>query len=167
MDERSKGYLFVGYAPTGYHLWDEEKRKIIITKDVKFEEITTGRNKIQPITTHEEVEEEEENQNLINDIEETKEQNEDTEIQKEQEDKKEEEKIEETSRRSKRKHILPKKYTDYMFLTYQEATTGPDKHEWKKAINEEKKSLQENDTWDIIDFKEKEKRKPLHSKWIF
>lgn len=94
LDERSKGYLFVVYALSGYRLWDAEKRKII-ARDVKFEETTTGRNKMQPMTIHKEVEKEEGNQNLINDIEETEEQNEDTEIQEDQEEDQEEEKIEE------------------------------------------------------------------------
>lgn len=47
LDERSKSYTFVGYAPSGYRLWDAEKRKIITAKDVKFEEtIKTGKEKV-------------------------------------------------------------------------------------------------------------------------
>lgn len=42
LDERSKGYKFVGYAPTGYRLWDEEKRKIRIERDMKFKEQNKG-----------------------------------------------------------------------------------------------------------------------------
>jgi len=35
LDSRSECYKFVGYAPYGYRLWDN-KRKIIIARDVKF-----------------------------------------------------------------------------------------------------------------------------------
>jgi len=36
LDDRSKKYK-LGYAPQGYRLWDIEKRKIIISRDVRFE----------------------------------------------------------------------------------------------------------------------------------
>lgn len=36
LDKRSKSYVFVGYAPLGYQLWDPSKRKIIVARDVKF-----------------------------------------------------------------------------------------------------------------------------------
>lgn len=28
LDERCKKYMFIGYAPVGYRLWDSSKRKI-------------------------------------------------------------------------------------------------------------------------------------------
>lgn len=37
LDNRSKKFQFVGYAPQGYRLWDEEKCKITISRDVRFE----------------------------------------------------------------------------------------------------------------------------------
>lgn len=40
LDERSRKYNFIGYAPVGYRLWDAEKKKIIITRDVQFSERT-------------------------------------------------------------------------------------------------------------------------------
>lgn len=39
LNERNKSYIFIGYAPTGYRLWNKEKRKIKIARDVKFKEI--------------------------------------------------------------------------------------------------------------------------------
>jgi hypothetical protein len=36
LDERSKKYIFIGYASSGYRLWDSNKRKIHIAKDVVF-----------------------------------------------------------------------------------------------------------------------------------
>lgn len=43
LDERSRELTFVGYTPVGYRLWDLQKRKIVIAKDVKFEKINTTR----------------------------------------------------------------------------------------------------------------------------
>lgn len=36
-------------------------------------------------------------------------------------------------------------------ITYRECMQSPDKNKWDKAINNEKKSLEINDTWDIVD----------------
>lgn len=36
LDTKSKKYVHVGYAPNAYRLWDAEKRKIVIARDVKF-----------------------------------------------------------------------------------------------------------------------------------
>lgn len=38
LEKRSKKLMFVGYAPNGYRLWDEIEMKIIITRDVIFQE---------------------------------------------------------------------------------------------------------------------------------
>lgn len=38
LDNRSRKFIFVGYSPKGYRLWDTERRKIIVSRDVKFEE---------------------------------------------------------------------------------------------------------------------------------
>lgn len=52
-------------------------------------------------------------------------------------------------------------------LTYEEAISGPDKEKWLEAINEEKNSLEENQTWDLIDLKKLKEEKPLSGKWVF
>lgn len=54
-----------------------------------------------------------------------------------------------------------------MFLTYSQAITGSDSHKWLQAIDEEKKSLQKNETWEVIDTDKIPKIKPLSSRWIF
>lgn len=47
LDERSKAYTFVGYAPVGYRLWDKEKRKIIVSRNVRFQEKRKKKSKRQ------------------------------------------------------------------------------------------------------------------------
>lgn len=36
LDERSKKYIFVEYAPAEYRLWNPEEKKIKIARDIKF-----------------------------------------------------------------------------------------------------------------------------------
>lgn len=52
LDERSKRYTFIGYASISFRLWDEDKRKITIARDVKFREQTVKKiRKINKIKT--------------------------------------------------------------------------------------------------------------------
>ncbi|EZA52811.1 Copia protein, partial [Ooceraea biroi] len=39
LNKRSKSYKFIGYAQNAYRLWDQTKRKIIISRDVIFDEM--------------------------------------------------------------------------------------------------------------------------------
>jgi len=190
LDSRSENYKFVGYAPSGYRLWDSKKRKIIIARDVKFKlndktnykEEVKYKRKINLIMRLKEDNDdlEEENKNL--DYEENKNVLEDAEneeiLQKElenvednQEDEKEDyskaERIINT-RKIGRRRKLPEKFKDYVYLTYTEAITGTeDRNKWIETINEEKKSLKENDVWEIVNENHILTGKPLHSKWIF
>ena len=47
LEKRSKKLLFVGYAPNRYRLWNQEEKKIIIARNVKFEESRIEENKIK------------------------------------------------------------------------------------------------------------------------
>lgn len=38
LDSKSKKTIFIGYAPNGYRLWDMQARKVILARDVKFDE---------------------------------------------------------------------------------------------------------------------------------
>lgn len=135
LDERSKKYILVGYAQNGYRLWDENQRRIIIRRDVIFE---------APKLQHEE--------NLK-----LKEKNEpviylDTEVDIKQEEIIEEQEdatvdvqnrenidnLETTRTRSGREIKVPKRFEDYVLMTYEEALNSPDNKDWEKAINEEK-----------------------------
>jgi hypothetical protein len=57
--------------------------------------------------------------------------------------------------------------------SYDEAISGPRKHEWKTVILEEAKSIQQNQTFTIIDDLQNNRSdnftatKPIRSKWVF
>uniref|UniRef100_A0A1Y1K7R6 Uncharacterized protein n=1 Tax=Photinus pyralis TaxID=7054 RepID=A0A1Y1K7R6_PHOPY len=57
-------------------------------------------------------------------------------------------------REGKRTRQQPKKYQDYVMLTFEEATNGPEKEMWQQAIEDEKRSLKKNKTWDYVDTSE-------------
>lgn len=51
-------------------------------------------------------------------------------------------------------------------LSYEECVTGPNKQQWKKAIEEEKKPVQKNNTWKLINPEKVRGKEILTSKWI-
>lgn len=175
LDDRCKSYIFVGYAPNGYRLYDEERRKIVISRDVKFKEEITSKNKSAKINIHaeeEQTEKQEEIENNMENISGSEEEYQDADLEIEEEESQEEtqedtQEEQEELGRGKRKRKIPDRYKDYVYLTYIEATTGPDKENWKKAIEEEKKSLEENNTWKTVDRTEAKSKKILSNKWVF
>lgn len=70
-------------------------------------------------------------------------------------------------RKSTRVKKFPKKYNDYVFLTFQQTVTSSEKEKWKEAIRMEKESLKKNNTWKLVDSSEAEGQKILSNKWIF
>lgn len=176
LDDRSKKFTFVGYAPNGYRLYTEikGKGKIIISRDVKFSEMKKPeRNLTRNKTTFEddsteEIEAERDQEEERRDIEEqieSSEEEEDDEIQFE--DARQQIEEQEEYGRGKRAKRPPVRLNDYVYLTYEEAITGPEKENWKKAIEEEKKSLEENKTWKIVDRSEAKNNKIISNKWVF
>lgn len=73
--------------------------------------------------------------------------------------------------RGKREKKLSGKFEgyvfNYIFLTYKEAIEGPEKDLWNKAIEEEKKSLKQNNVWTLVPRMEAKNKKILSNKWIF
>lgn len=184
LEERSKRLYMIGYAPNGYRLWNTEEERIIIARDVKFLGIRTEENKIKEnrsITNKIKFlqlnEESDETQNFENEEDNWEDANEgdgDTEdirTQDRQErrvqDYEDVDKNKDTRRKSSRNKKCPEYLQEYVMLTYKQAVSGPDKQRWEKAINEEKKSLEENQTWEIMDLKKLKGEKPLTGKWVF
>jgi len=44
LEERSKRLYFVGYTPNGYRLWNPKEKKIIIARNVRFQETSLKEN---------------------------------------------------------------------------------------------------------------------------
>lgn len=151
LDPRSKKLTFVGYSLNGYRLWNSESRKLINARDVIFEErkvIPEEKTLINLNQWPEELETTEEEVEIVQD--QTQQIQLDEEI--------------EPRRRNRRP---PVKFNDYVLLTFEEATTGSDKDKWLEAIEEEKTSLMENKTWELIEKDVIQNKKILSSRWVF
>lgn len=181
LDKRSKMVKFVGYTQTGYRLWDSIKKKMIVSREVHFNEEENGNtkqkeNKIKSCVQHEEDldEEHEEIGNIseedlkINEEHLEAEENDEDATSVENNNNITQEQAEErTLRRSHRQTKFPDRYNAYTFLTYEEVMKSKDKKKWMKAIQEEKNSLKKNKTWDLVSINEARGKKCLTSRWVF
>lgn len=190
LEERSKKHFFVGFAPTGYRLWDPIKRKIIIARDVHFNEKNLELSAIKQLNSMDDEDEDSMDDEGTQIIEEENTKERENNVQHELIIKKEENSYdsdgdyedsfehekditrqaslqEEKIRRSERNRKAPNRYSDYAFLTYREAVIGSDRQNWLAAIQEEKDALVKNKTWTLVDADEAQDVKPLTSRWVF
>lgn len=159
LDDRSKKYKMVGYTLNGYRLWDEDDRTISIHKDVVFEEkLEKGTNIMHEREVNEETEDQEEA--VVN------REDEDNDNESTKSEKKEDNSEEIGAERSTR-GVKPKRFEDYVLLTYEEAVSGSDKEKWNQAIKEEKESLEKNKTWTLVERDEVKDKRILSNKWVF
>lgn len=172
LDPRSVKMTFIGYAQNGYRMWDPQKKKVIISRDVVFDEWRKSEKSIENtekligitddrpnVKVYEEIEMNEPTQGNHVGLQE-REGNEDYELEENQirgdED-----------MRPKRERKLPRRFNDYAMMTYHEAITCPEKEEWKSAIEEEKLSLSKNEAWKLVDKNDVGDNKILSNKWVF
>ena len=192
-DERSKKFIFVGYAPVGYRLWDAGKRKIVIARDVVFEEETKTQEKLKYTLIQENSEtdtniDSEDEENRVEELDHEENSDEQSSVTDEEntiveyqekltpktsptstnrENELQQKFTTSTPTRPERKKKCPERYGDYVYLTYQQVVTGYDKLHWKKAIKDEMDSLQKNETWKLIDASQVKGIKPLTNRWVF
>lgn len=165
LDERSTKYQFVGYEANCYRLWDEKKRKIVRARDVVFLEKpqTDDLTNTKAVFYNEEEDDPDEEDATSHDggtdgvaVAVPRSANDGAEPNDGDKD-----------RRPKRATRLPTKYSEYVMLTYAEAVNGPDGENWKKAVEEEKMSLEKNGTWEVVNPEKVKNTKILTSKWVF
>lgn len=184
LDERSKRFVFVGYSPTGYRLWDASSRKIIVRRDVIFNEKrkeTTQEEKKHVRELEEfdeeirertdEEEEEEENTQAQESSEEDDSYANTQETMQSSESEAEDEPADRPTLNQLRKSVRSKKkplrYDEYVMLTYREAVEEPDGIKWKNAICKEKEALKDNSTWELVDREKVGNKRILSNKWVF
>lgn len=134
LDKRSKRYVFVGYASNVYRLWDSDKQKIKIAKDVKFtNKIKETRQKeggrrINLLTDEDEEQKEKCIQQAREEQGDEKDFIDNGKIKNTEEDEKRVQTEQNKVRRSGRKRKQSQKYTDSAMLTYREALAKDDRH---------------------------------------
>jgi len=166
LDMKAEKLRFVGYSlkSKGYRLYNDETRKIVIRRDVVFNEVDFGtdRNEIEAEVELKEMTEVGSNQMEF--------------------------KHEEEPRHSQRQRRQPvrfgfEEYADTLTVEHQvnhvaynvcqitepetmhEALSGEYANEWKAAADSEYKSLIDNQTWDLVSLPEG--RKAINCKWVF
>ena len=174
LDSKTQCLTFVGYGSSfgikGYRLFDERRRKLIIRRDVTFDEANVGQkketvviNELEDIgTVVEPVGEEDVEKSSVSA---TDSESEDDTTQKE----------EKPLRRTRiTAGVPPKRFADEFVYhvgemdeptTMQEALQSDRQQEWIQAADAEYNSLMKNKTWELVKFPKG--RKAVSCKWVF
>lgn len=185
-DSRSKKCRMVGYCANGYRLWCQEEKKIVLGRDVIFEEsrynfnedfykmdsIKSSQDKNPAAAELKRVSTKNEESELFEKA------NEEEVFQNESLQESEPEDMSKTTlRRSSRIKIRSKRLEDYICLAlnaeafiddvpkdYCDIDQRDDKDEWSEAVQEEINSLLDNNTW--IYTKLPEGKRAIDNKWV-
>ena len=169
LDGKSKECIFLGYAceEFGYRLWDPVDKKIIRSRDVIFFEDQT----IEDIKKKVETKQTEEYPVNLELVPLPANQNEGGAGE---DDANEPPIVQPNLRRSARGQIESRIYPsdEYVTLTeggepecYEEAISGEHKEKWTEAMQEEMKSLQDNNTFKLVQLPKG--KRALKNKWVF
>lgn len=181
LDKKSELLAMVGYAPNGFRLWNDHSKEIIISRDVVFDEakfyFRDTNRETESKQLPDEVVVDLPNQHYTEFVPVATNESDEEEFHEVAEDLLEDE-SEISHRRTERIRKQPGWMSEYetSFLTLVSSEEVPQTiHElskrddwvnWKKAIEEELKSLVDNNTWTIVD-KVPCNRKAINSMWIF
>ena len=174
LDDKATKMKFLGYDVNskGYRLGDVKNRRIVISRDVKF--LSDSRAEVD-LTSYRENDDgsgslNEESQD--SDIESVNEEDESSGA-----DEEEVPEVRKSHRSNKGK--LPGHFTDYVLFSkdeedekmeseprnFKEASKPEHEGKWVKAMEEELKSIADNETWELVDLPEE--RSAIGSKWVY
>lgn len=180
MDSKAKKTIFVDYQQDSknYRLYDPGSRRIIISRDVAFDESSIQDNKSMrneakiymkiPTTTQHQERESENESVQENDPSDTndRERNADTSTEIEQAQRHTKLKTLRDRQSIRRPNRYESNYVHYNLpITFQEAVTGPDAEKWIDAVNDELRPHDKNKTWTIIP--RTLNQETIDSKWVF
>lgn len=168
LDFKTKRCIMIGYSVNGYRLWDNAQNKVIIARDVLFNESVVQ----QGISLFDDgIQNVNENESDLRAIVEDKE-TEETGTEKEEQ----KEGCDVPQKRSRNPSSWHSDY-DFSVLALNadaivdvpqdiaDVETSPEKEKWEHAIQEEYKSLMKNETWELV--QPQTEMKILDNKWVF
>lgn len=182
LDKKSIKMLLVGYDHDNYRMYDQNNRKITLSRDVKFEEYFTPEEKQNYTEMRFDVEEKEQSilpspqsksQAQHNATQETSSNEDSMESYEDTDDTYhppkgfhlEQEEQRNITLRPRRNNKVEVNLTELEIPnTYEEAINSANCHQWKKAVAEELQSHENNKTWIIT---ERNEKKPVTCKWVF
>lgn len=176
--KKSVKMLLVGYDHDNYRMYDQNTKKITVSRDVKFDECSTLEEKQSFVEMRVE-QEEKEHSTMPPQRSEFHHQRDVPEEISSDDSMKSLEDIDESyippkgihleqrniTLRPRRDNKLEANFTELEIPnTYGEAMNSPNSHLWKNAVAEELQSHEDNQTWILTDRTEK---KPVSCKWVF
>lgn len=189
LDSKAMKGILVGYSPNGYRVYDPEKQKVRMCRDVKFDEnCFPCKNQSTDVSIEDHEESQCELNNEIKNDDSLQQCDVNNEIRDEVQIPSNEESVDsimnqcsgETSNDCMlRSRKLPKRMEDYELyvaydasryvddvpVNYLEIERRPDAKQWYGAVTREIESIVENETWDVVD--KPKNCKVLDSKWVF
>ena len=182
LDSRCMVGIMMGYSSNskGYRIYDEKRKRIIVCSSVLFDEASILKRTKQKENEVSLTKESEEKINTPLQDELSRKKKADEEYEQENDARISERRYPERVRKQtqfykpgevsleKNKDSRGTETAALVFhepLSYQEAVRGPEKEHWLNAIEEEMRSLQENNTWELC--KLPEGQKAIQSKWVF
>lgn len=191
LDPRSKDGIMLGYAPNGYRLWLPEEKKVVLGRDIIFDELKFPSYKPRSISCNWETNlsspDEEDTRKVVNEEEiETQEQEETLTDTTDISDSETtvidvgrlERNMTSTPRRSTRERKRPTHLDDYTALAlnadafvddvpneFKSIEGRDDSHEWLQAVSEEIKAIEQNKTWKFV--KLPPGKRAISSRWVF
>ena len=161
LDSKSRKCILLGYGAEikGYRLYDVERRKVLHSRDVIFDEssrLTISGERQGKLQC-----EEGEKQRLV-------------EFEFDCTPNEVEEEPEPVLRRSTRERRPPDNYGEWVTVadsegkepeTMKQALSGPSKPKWQEAMEKEMESLHCNDVWELVELPKD--RKAVGNKWVF
>ena len=176
LDPTARKCIFLGYGDStkAYRLYDDERGRVIHSRDVRF--VERNEATVQRIGWDSDLDkscEDELEKKPTEDPEEQKKPREDSEEPEESEEDPDESADEPQVRRSQREKRPPDRLGEWVVIaadgvspsTYKEAMEDSSKKSWDSAMKEEMKSLQSNDVWDLVPLPDG--RKIVGSKWVY
>lgn len=177
MDPKATKMIMMGYASNGYRLFDPEKKKIVIGRNVTFDEdVLVNQEQLVEILDESEITDTVADVDADEQLNETEANDTQNEMQEEPESE-----ISSSLRRGTRNRRPPERYRDNYGKsafelcaekyvqndpsTLEKAKQGNDWKLWKIAIESEYNSLLKNNTWTLCDLPTN--RKEIQCKWVF
>lgn len=172
-DVKTEKCIMLGYAPTGYRLWSLEKQKLIVARDVEFDENSFYFKK-QLIEINQNNEKFNEDQLEIKDREVVITDHRDLETENNNDNDTELDMGE-----TKRSVRVPSKYNDYeLYMAFDACSfvesvpncfndleNRVDRKNWLDAVDRELKSIEKNNTWKKVS--KPNNTRILDTKWVF
>lgn len=194
MDTKSRKCIMIGYTTNGYRLWNEESRKIVLSRDVVFNEIPIEHKQNEKIITEPylNVEDEESDEGpMVNEniedppedvVQEIVVQDVVQDVMQGRESDDENLTIPPAHDRPIRTKRIPKRFESCEMgqsamvfvasesdsdtpLTFNDMKSSPDHENWENAVLDEIRSLEKNKTWISVNLPEG--KKAINSKWTF